>query len=173
MLEFQHQTEGASKVRLAEWTATPLGASDTCETQRGSQNAKFPRGEGIAPFVKDSEKSAELWSAAPAEHLPRSPAGTVVPASPAVRPCPGAALTQAQSRRAPVLTRMLRRTAELPAGGGCSDGGGSFRFASTPVAAPRPGTASSGRSASFAAAARLSQDHGVAQGPGGPGSPGG
>lgn len=123
--------------------------------------------------MKDSEKSAELWSAAPAEQRPRSPAGTVSPASLAVRPSPGAALTQAQSRRAPVLTRMLRRTAELPAGGGCSDDGGSFRFASTPVAAPRPGTASSGRSASFAAAARLSQGHGVAQGPGGPGSPGG
>lgn len=68
---------------------------------------------------------------------------------------------------------MLRRAAELPAGGGGSGCGGSFRFASTPVAASRPGTASSGRSASFAAAARLSQDHGVAQGAGGPGSPGG
>ncbi|XP_064442502.1 coiled-coil domain-containing protein 93 isoform X4 [Mirounga angustirostris] len=67
---------------------------------------------------------------------------------------------------------MLRRAAELPAGGGGSGCGGSFRFASTPVAASRPGTASSGRSASFAAASRLSQDHGVAQGAGGPGSPG-
>lgn len=124
--------------------------------------------------MKDSEKTAELWRAAPAERLPRNPAGTVAPTSPAVWPCSGTALTQAQSRRAPFPTRMLRRAAKLPAGGGGgSCGGGSYRFASTPVAAQRRWTASSGRSASFAAAVRLSQDHGVAQGPGGPGSPGG
>lgn len=99
----------------------------------------------------------------------------VAPACPAVRPWPWGALTQAQWRRASVPARMLRRAAELPARGGSGGGGGggSSRFASTPVAASRSGTASSGRSASFAAAARLSKDHGVAQGAGGPGSPGG
>lgn len=101
---------------------------------------------------------------------------TAAPAPPRGSALPGVALTQAQSRCARVPVRMLRGAAALPAGGGGSGGGGgrgSSRFASTPVAAWRSGTASSGRSAGSAAAARLSQDHGVAEGAGGPGSPGG
>lgn len=104
------------------------------------------------------------------------PGRTAAPAPPRGSALPGVALTQAQSRCARVPVRMLRGAAALPAGGGCSGGGGgggSSRFASTPVAAWRSGTASSGRSAGSAAAARLSQDHGVAEGAGGPGSPGG
>lgn len=75
MLEFQHQSEGASEVRLTELTAPPLGASDACETQKGSQNAKFPRDEGIAPFVKHLGEHCGALERGSREHLPESPAG--------------------------------------------------------------------------------------------------
>ena len=153
---------------------THLGHLMPVRSRDGNQDAKFPQDRGIIPFIKHLEENAEPRREAPQNlDLGRRP-GLQLARQIGSGPLPG------------LLSRMRSRAA-LPSQCACSAGPGRSRPAAAAAAAGgsyrfalHPGS-SFGAGDSFLRTLRglryrrtaVRRDHGVAQGAGRPGSPGG